>query len=104
MQRVAADVVQAMSSAEFGRVAKKGEFFRPATAAYDSARDLYVDCDRCKTTHLPACVHLGTTDLCLPCAHTLLVDWKEPASPPAKLIRLRPASASSGSGSGRRFA
>jgi hypothetical protein len=93
-----------MTTTQLTRLAQFGTLWRPATAAYGSPPGLYVNCDRCKTTHLPACVHLGTTDLCLPCAHTLLVDCKEPASPPAKLIRLRPASASSGSGSGRRFA
>jgi hypothetical protein len=89
-----------MSSTEFGRVAKKGEFFRPATAAYGSVSGLYVDCDRCKTTHLPACVHLGTTDLCLPCAHTLLVTGKATTCSEGT-TRLPSANSS---GSGRRFA
>ena len=93
-----------MSAAVFEKVARKGQFFRPATDAYESARGLYVDCDRCKTTHLPACLHLGTTDLCLPCAHTLLITGtgvcETPASPAPTLPTPRPTSA----GGGRRFA
>jgi hypothetical protein len=62
----------AMSTSQFMALANFGTLYRPATAAYPLSPGLYVTCDRCRVTHLPACLHEGSLDLCLPCAHMLL--------------------------------
>jgi hypothetical protein len=60
------------STSQFMALANFGTLYRPATAAYPLSPGLYVTCDRCRVTHLPACLHEGSLDLCLPCAHMLL--------------------------------
>jgi hypothetical protein len=68
-----------MTTAQLTRLAQFGTLWRPATAAYGSPPGLYVNCDHCKATRLPACFHDGTLDLCLPCAHHLLAHGAAPA-------------------------
>jgi hypothetical protein len=68
-----------MTTAQLTRLAQFGTLWRPATAAYGSPPGLYVNCDHCKATRLPACFHDGTLDLCLVCAHHLLAHGAAPA-------------------------
>lgn len=68
-----------MTTAQLTRLAQFGILWRPATAAYGSPPGLYVNCDHCKATRLPACFHDGTLDLCLVCAHHLLAHGAAPA-------------------------
>lgn len=80
-----------MTTAQFTRLAQFGTLWRPATAAYGSPPGLYVNCDRCRATHLPACFHDGSLDLCVQCAHQLLVAAAAPAASAPPAVSINPA-------------
>lgn len=69
----------ALSDPDFLAMITSSTFFRPAGAAYSDRPGVQVSCDRCRTQFLPACFHVGTLDLCLACAHTLLRTYERPS-------------------------
>ena len=53
-------------------IARTGEYFFPASAAYPHMPEAVVNCDRCYKANLKACIHLGDRDLCLSCTEEVV--------------------------------
>lgn len=54
------------------QIARTGEYFFPASAAYPHIPEAVVNCDRCNKANLKACIHLGDRDLCLSCTEEVV--------------------------------